>query len=143
MVTEQYSNQAVMLDVKLADGIDTITGDRHKMEQVVINLVSNAKFAVDEKEKQGTNPSYKKLITITSGQDDANVFFSVEDNGVGIKQKDLEKIFDPFFTTKKEDKGTGLGLSISYGFIKDILGEIKVESQEGEFTRFEVIIPKS
>ena len=72
-----------------------------------------------------------------------NVYFSVFDNGVGIKQKDIEKIFDPFFTTKREDKGTGLGLSISYGFIKDILGEIKVESQENEFTRFDVIIPKS
>jgi signal transduction histidine kinase len=54
----------------------------------------------------------------------------------------LEKIYDPFFTTKNEEKGTGLGLSIAYGFIKDILGEIRVESNIGEFTNFEIIIPK-
>ena len=64
------------------------------------------------------------------------------DNGIGIPTKIIDKIFDPFFTTKSEEKGTGLGLSISYGFIKDILGEIKVDSVENEYTVFEISIPK-
>lgn len=143
MLSAQYGSQNVDLVVNLKDNLDQIIGDKYKLEQVVLNLISNAKFAVDEKEKLNQAIDFRKIITIESGMDDDNVFFSVTDNGIGIKQSNMEKIFDPFFTTKKEDKGTGLGLSISYGFIKDILGEIKVESQEGIFTRFEVFIPKS
>ena len=143
MVRVQFTNQGVKLEVNLTEGCDMVVGDKYKLEQVVLNLVGNAKFAVDEKEKSTNDKNFEKKIAIKSSHDKENVYFSVFDNGVGIKQKDIEKIFDPFFTTKREDKGTGLGLSISYGFIKDILGEIKVESQENEFTRFDVIIPKS
>lgn len=143
MVRTQFANQGIKLEVNLTEGCDKVVGDKYKLEQVVLNLVGNAKFAVDEKQKLTNDKTFEKRISIKSNHDSENVYFSVFDNGIGIKQKDIEKIFDPFFTTKREDKGTGLGLSISYGFIKDILGEIKVESQENEFTRFDVIIPKS
>ena len=65
------------------------------------------------------------------------------DNGVGIPHENIDKIFDPFFTTKKEDKGTGLGLSITYGIVKDMLGELRVESEYGVSTRMKVILPIS
>jgi signal transduction histidine kinase len=58
------------------------------------------------------------------------------DNGVGISREDLNKVFDPFFTTRRETGGTGLGLSISFGIVRDFGGTIKVESEQGKFTRF-------
>ena len=143
MVSTQFRNQGVEFDVQLAPTMDQVIGDKFKLEQVVLNLLNNAKFAVDEKAERINNPSFIKKIYINTWTDQSNVFLTVKDNGIGIKPKDVEKIFDPFFTTKKADKGTGLGLSISYSIIKDLLGEIRVESKEDEFTRFEIVIPKT
>ncbi|RPH34506.1 MAG: hypothetical protein EHM93_00290 [Bacteroidales bacterium] len=142
MVSAQYQTHSVNIDVKFAREECYIYGDKFKLEQVVLNLLSNAKHAVDEKEKQHIE-GYQKLIIVKSWVTDQNVNFSVRDNGIGIHADILEKIYDPFFTTKNEEKGTGLGLSIAYGFIKDILGEIRVESNLGEFSVFEIAIPKS
>jgi signal transduction histidine kinase len=144
MVSAQFENHNIQLNLNLSSSIDQVVADKFKLEQVVLNLLSNAKHAVDEREKTEENTAnYKKLIEVTTWENDEFVYLSVFDNGHGIKKKDLEKIFDPFYTTKKQDKGTGLGLSISYGFIKDILGDISVESEEGVYTKFQVNIPKS
>lgn len=143
MVDAQYRNHNVNLEVDLDTELELVIGDKFKLEQVVLNLLSNAKYAVDEKGGDTKPPNFKKNIKIKTYQDTENVYIQVFDNGIGINKKEIEKIFDPFYTTKKVDKGTGLGLSISYGFIKDILGDITVESEEGEFTQFEVKIPKS
>ncbi len=143
MVGNQYQNQGIVIETELTQNPCTIIGDKYKLEQVVLNLLSNARYAVDEKEKKSADSSYQKRIEIKTWVNEFNACFSVYDNGIGIYPENLEKIFDPFFTTKSEDKGTGLGLSIAYGFIKDILGEIRVDSEEGEFSFFEVIIPKN
>ncbi len=143
MIEAQFTNHNVILQKKLATELELVIADKFKLEQVVLNLLSNAKFAVDEKERRQKSANYKKIISISTWEDDENAYITIHDNGIGIKKKDMEKIFDPFYTTKKEDKGTGLGLSISYGFIKDILGDIVVESEENEYTKFEVKIPKS
>ncbi|NOU19537.1 MAG: tetratricopeptide repeat protein [Bacteroidales bacterium] len=142
MVNAQYQTHNVIIETKLSKGECTIIGDKFKLEQVVLNLLSNAKHAADEKDRQHCDENYQKRIVVKSWISDQNVCFSVWDNGIGIHPDILEKIYDPFFTTKNEEKGTGLGLSIAYGFIKDILGEIRVESNIGEFTNFEIIIPK-
>lgn len=143
MVTAQFKSHSIMLNLNLSDIIEPIVADKFKLEQVVLNLLSNAIYAVDEKAITAPNPvEYHKTVEVNTWEDEEFAYISVFDNGRGIKQKDLEKIFDPFFTTKKQDKGTGLGLSISYGFIKDILGDIIVESEEGVFTKFVVKIPK-
>jgi len=143
MVSAQYENHGVTIDVRLDESIGPIVGDKYKFEQVLLNLLSNAKYAVDEKEKNLNDGKYRKRIEIRSWKNSTNVFVSVWDNGIGIPANIIDKIFDPFFTTKGEDKGTGLGLSISYSFIKDILGEVRVDSVEGEYTLFEVAIPKT
>ena len=143
MVQTQYQTHNIQIEVDLANTPCRVTGDKFKLEQVVLNLLSNAKYAVDEKERRTNSDSYMKQIQIKSWIKDQYVGFNVRDNGIGIKPDNIEKIYDPFFTTKSEDKGTGLGLSIAYGFIKDILGDIKVDSQEGEYTLFEITIPKS
>jgi two-component system NtrC family sensor kinase len=69
------------------------------------------------------------------------VAVAVMDDGEGIGEEDLPRIFDPFFTTKGRSRGTGLGLSISYGIVHELGGEIDVESQPGQFTRFQVKLP--
>jgi C4-dicarboxylate-specific signal transduction histidine kinase len=142
MISTQFANHNIDLEVNLTPNLEKVIADKFKMEQVVLNLISNAKFAVDEKESIA-DKSYVKQIEVSTWQDSTFVCISIRDNGVGIKPKDMEKIFDPFYTTKKVDKGTGLGLAIAYGFVKDILGEITVESKEGEYTKFDVKVPKS
>lgn len=143
MVSAQYENHGVSLTKSLDEQIGLITADKYKLEQVLLNLLSNAKYAVDEKSKLQGNSNYRKLIEIKTWKDRENIYISVKDNGTGIPQKVIDKIFDPFFTTKEEEQGTGLGLAISYGFIKDFLGELKVDSKEGEFTYFEIEIPRA
>ncbi|MDD2277950.1 MAG: tetratricopeptide repeat protein [Bacteroidales bacterium] len=144
MVRAHFKKNSITLNLSLSDAIRPVVADKFKLEQVVLNLLSNAKHAVDEKAKTFPDPiEYNKIVEVNTWDDEEFVYISVYDNGHGIKKKDLEMIFDPFFTTKKQDKGTGLGLSISYGFIKDILGDIIVESEEGAFTKFEVKIPKT
>jgi len=143
MVNTQYQTHNVNIELDLTNQKCVIVGDKFKLEQVVLNLLSNAKHALDEKERRQPNDDFKKRIVVKSWITLQNVCFSVWDNGIGIHTENLEKIYDPFFTTKSEEKGTGLGLSIAYGFIKDILGEIRVDSEVGEFTLFEIIIPKN
>ncbi|MGE0076336.1 MAG: tetratricopeptide repeat protein [Bacteroidales bacterium] len=142
MVSAQYENHGVTISTDFDENIGTITADKYKLEQVLLNLLSNSKYALDEKEKKLNDGKFRKQIEIKTWKNTEFVYMEFKDNGNGIPSRIIDKIFDPFFTTKSEDKGTGLGLSISYGFIKDILGEIKVESTEGEYTAFEISIPK-
>lgn len=143
MVAAQFENHGVKLTSQLDDRIGPITADKYKLEQVLLNLLSNAKHAVDEKAARPDTPQgFQRQIDIKTLNTPTEVLLTVRDNGVGIPQKVIDKIFDPFFTTKTEEHGTGLGLSISYNFIKDILGDIRVDSQEGEYTLFEIVMPK-
>ena len=110
--------------------------------RVLLNLINNGFYAVNEKQKQ--NPSgYQPEVTLTTKKDNGRVEIEVKDNGNGIPQKILNKIFQPFFTTKPTGQGTGLGLSLSYDIIKVHGGEIKVETREGEGTAFTVQLPTS
>jgi signal transduction histidine kinase len=87
----------------------------------------------------------EKLLLIT-GQanrldDDQKVRLEFFDNGIGMRQEVIDKVFNPFFTTKRDDGGTGLGLSLSFGIVRAHHGDIKVESEEGRFTRFRIELP--
>jgi two-component system NtrC family sensor kinase len=111
--------------------------------RVLLNLFNNAFYAVKEKATLLNDPKYQPAVTASSRAFDDNVVISVQDNGMGIPEKVLDKIFQPFFTTKGPGQGTGLGLSISYDIIKAHGGEINVSAKEGEGTRFDVTIPIS
>ncbi|HLG39098.1 MAG TPA: ATP-binding protein [Chitinophagaceae bacterium] len=107
--------------------------------RVILNLITNAFYVVDEKKKQFSN--YEPIVSVTtrsvkSPLGDLGVLISVKDNGNGIPQKVLDKIFQPFFTTKPTGQGTGLGLSLSYDIVKVHGGEIKVNTKEGEGSEF-------
>jgi histidine kinase len=104
-----------------------INADPGRLEQVFINLLLNARDAIEERwGPLETGPGLKRIIigTHTSAQ---AVVCEICDTGTGIPANISEKIFEPFFTTKQAGKGTGLGLSISYGIVKDCLGSIKVK----------------
>jgi signal transduction histidine kinase len=107
------------------------------MGRVILNLITNAFYVVNEKSKQELANYEPTVIVKTSknppsGGRGAEVLVSVKDNGNGIPQKILDKIFQPFFTTKPTGQGTGLGLSLSYDIVKAHGGEIKVNTKEGE-----------
>lgn len=113
-----------------------------QLEEVFINIISNAHHALNEKFQGFDEDKVLNIITETIEEDDQTyVKIVFEDKGAGIGEKEKDQIFDAFFTTKDEEKGTGLGLSISQGIIKDHDGEIKVESSKGKYTKFKVLLP--
>ncbi len=108
--------------------------------RVILNIITNAFYAVNEKQKQ--HPlNFEPTISVSTKKDGDKVLISVKDNGNGIQQKVLDKIFQPFFTTKPTGQGTGLGLSLAYDIIKAHGGEIKVETKEGKGTEFIIRLP--
>ena len=108
--------------------------------RVLLNLYSNAFYAVSEKKKQQPD-GYEPTVSISTIKVGDKVEIKVKDNGNGIPDKIKGKIFQPFFTTKPTGQGTGLGLSLSYDIIIAHGGEIKVDTREGEFTEFVIQLP--
>jgi two-component system NtrC family sensor kinase len=115
--------------------------------RVLLNLLNNAFYAISQKKKQ-LNGSFQPTVTVTtsmgrsSAMDDAKtVAITIRDNGFGISSKVVHKIFQPFFTTKPTGQGTGLGLSLSYDIIKAHGGELNVETEEGEYSSFQIVLP--
>ncbi len=139
MIQRQYQNHNIELQLKLNYGVPEVLGNPHKVEQVIHNLLSNARDAVEERfEKDQT---FRKTITISTGVDENEVFIEVRDNGIGIPQNKKTDIFLPFVTSKQLGKGTGLGLSISYSLINEMKGRIEVKSRVMDGTSMKVIIP--
>lgn len=124
----------ISITQSLAPDLPTFVGHFHKLQQVVINLVTNALHAM--KDKGGT-----LTVTTALSADGRHVLLYVEDSGTGIDEEDLDKIFDPYFTTKGQGEGTGLGLSISYNIVLEHRGEVDVESVKGRGTKFTITLP--
>ncbi|MDB5278357.1 MAG: hypothetical protein JWR61_3312 [Ferruginibacter sp.] len=108
--------------------------------RVLLNLLNNAFYAVDQKKKSGIE-GYEPTVSISTKKLADKVEIKVTDNGNGIPQKIVDKIFQPFFTTKPTGQGTGLGLSLSYDIIKAHRGEIKMNNKENDGTIFTILLP--
>ena len=108
--------------------------------RVILNLITNAFYVVDEKKKSEIK-SYEPTVSVSTKKSGDEVLISVKDNGNGIPQKVLDKIFQPFFTNKPTGQGTGLGLSLSYDIVKAHGGQIKVETKENEGSKFIIHLP--
>ncbi len=108
--------------------------------RVLVNLYNNAFYAVSEK-KALQSGSFEPTVYVHTRQAGTRVEIHVRDNGSGISKDVIEKIFQPFFTTKPAGQGTGLGLSLSYDIIKAHGGDLNVETKEGEWTEFTIILP--
>ena len=108
--------------------------------RVLLNLLNNAFYAVNEKKKK-LNGSFEPTVSVSTKRSGNQVEIAVKDNGNGIPSQALQKIYQPFFTTKPTGQGTGLGLSLSYDIIKAHGGELKVKTEEGEFAEFVIQLP--
>lgn len=134
----------VTLSVAIPADLPPVQCRSQRIQQVLLNLLTNARDALNEKYAL-YNPD--KIISIAAtvmvGSADGlrRVRLTVEDHGTGIPENVAAQMFEPFYTTKCRDKGTGLGLSISYGIIKDHGGEMSMETDIGNWTRFHVDLP--
>jgi len=110
--------------------------------RVILNLINNGFYAVNERQKKDKDSGYKPRVTLTTRQEGNQVVIEVADNGTGMPDQVKEKIFQPFFTTKPTGEGTGLGLSLSYDIVtKGHGGAMEVMTKEGEYTNFILRIP--
>jgi signal transduction histidine kinase len=138
LLEHQLKTAQIHTEVNLDPHLAPIHGNQGKLQQVILNLMLNAKDAMF-----GTPSATLKIATFNaSGQ----VFVRIEDTGGGIEREHLHRIYDPFFTTKTrpqegEHKGTGLGLAVSYGIIQEHGGKIHVESEPGVGTVFQLEFP--
>lgn len=128
---KEAHHRNLQIEYKLSEQIPKISSDRGQLQQVFLNILSNAFAAVDD----------GGLIVLCTWQKDKNhVGISIRDNGHGMSEETIRQIFEPFFTTKK-GYGTGLGLPITYGIVKKLGGDIKVQSKVGEGTTFTIFLP--
>jgi len=141
LLGEQLRLHEVNVECRYSSEMPIIEGEPYQLEQVWINMITNARDALDEKDNQGEG--IRKMLVISTGyQKESNtVFVSFKDNGSGVSKNNKEKVFTPFFTTKEVGKATGLGMSISYGIIEKHNGSIKLISNKNNGTEFKVILP--
>ena len=109
--------------------------------RVILNLINNAFYAVDERKKASNGQVYEPTVSVATKRINENLEITVSDNGKGIPKKVIDKIFQPFFTTKPTGQGTGLGLSLSYDIVKAHGGDLKVETKEGKGSEFAILLP--
>ena len=136
LVKRKASVEGVSLRLDIPDDVANVQADPAQLQQVIVNLLNNALYAIAEKH----GPSGGELVLEASAASNGKVFLSVRDNGSGITKEHMEKIFTPFFTTKPVGKGTGLGLSICYGIISKMGGTMEVSSEEGKGTTFTIVM---
>jgi two-component system C4-dicarboxylate transport sensor histidine kinase DctB len=134
LLRETLRLQQVELSIHMADRKAEVWGDRLQIEQVLVNLLTNACDAL--------NDAAVKRIMITAEADEDWELVTVTDTGHGIAPQTLPHIFDPFFTTKEVGRGTGLGLSIVYGIIQDHGGQITAQSTPGKGTQIQLRFPR-
>jgi two-component system NtrC family sensor kinase len=134
IVAYQLRSSNVQVTCRLASNLPLVMADGHQVQQVLLNLLNNARQAIEAHQSGGQ-------ITITTQAHDEIICISVQDNGPGISPENIQRIFDPFFTTKEVGKGTGLGLSLCYGLIKEHGGNIRVTSQPGAGATFTIELP--
>jgi two-component system, NtrC family, sensor kinase len=129
----------VALRTNFDESIGAINVIPQDIGRVILNLLNNAFYAVSEKRKTVTN--YEPVVSLSTRKSGDKTLISVNDNGIGIPQKVLDKIFQPFFTTKPTGQGTGLGLSLSYDIVKAHGGDLTVQTKNGSGSEFVIHIP--
>jgi signal transduction histidine kinase len=154
LIGQSLLKHNIQLEVDIPQDLPTVQANSQQLQQVLLNLVVNAKDALNEK-----YPSHhsNKRITIKARviEDSSSaaslaeekqsshpvIYLTVRDEGIGVSPEHQDQLFTPFFTTKRPSRGTGLGLSISHKIIEKHHGRIEVQSEPGVFTEFTVILP--
>ncbi|MCP4688470.1 MAG: hypothetical protein GY859_10485, partial [Desulfobacterales bacterium] len=139
---EQFRIHQIRLEISIPGDLPMVAVTQQKFEQIVVNFLSNARYAVEHK-AETAGPDYEKEIRVRLFHDaSANrVVFEVKDNGPGMSPEVKARCLEPFYTTKDVGEGTGLGLSITHGIVKEFNLGIDVESEEGEGSVFRVLAP--
>jgi PAS domain S-box-containing protein len=134
LVQKPFAKSDVRIDCALQPDLPMVQGDSNLLQQVLMNLLSNARDAMPHGGRIWIRtrraPEYDGVVTV-----------EVEDEGIGIGPEIIDKIFHPFFTTKEVGKGTGLGLSVSYGIVQSHGGDLRVKNREGAGAIFSIVLP--
>jgi len=138
---QQLRVHQIGVELDLDPNVPHIMAEHNRLEQVFVNLVTNAMYAMDDKALRWRDKKWKKLLKIKSFPYDNKVVVTVSDTGKGIPTGIMDKIFEPFFTTREVGQGTGLGMSISYRIISDYGGTIEIESEVDKGTTFTLKFP--
>ncbi len=138
MISVQCEHRGIDIVTELNTKIPAIQGNTYSFEQVVMNLLINAKDALEEKGKQ---ESFNKEIRVRSFLSNQTINVVISDNGQGIKKEDIRNVMLPFYSTKEVGKGTGIGLSISFGIIKKMNGTIDIQSETLKGTSVVIKLP--
>ncbi|MEE6248868.1 MAG: HAMP domain-containing sensor histidine kinase, partial [Bdellovibrionota bacterium] len=133
MVDYNFSQLGISFDVELNDEDYLVNGNESIFQQVIMNLLSNSRDAMENSEK--------KIIHIESQAKENYLVISISDTGSGMSEETRKKIFEPFYTTKEVGKGTGLGMSLVYSFISDMKGRIEIETEINQGTCFKISLP--
>jgi len=140
--TRRYALETagIACSVELQPALPSVYGDRAQLEQVIINLLSNAEHALTAS-MEPRDPARQARVTIKTRLVAEEVVIEIEDNGPGIAEAEQSHIWDPFWTTKDEGEGTGLGLAVVHGIVVEHGGTISLDSAPGAGARFEVRLP--
>lgn len=143
LMKKVLDNDQISTEVDVPDDLPQVHCRRQQIEQVLVNLMTNARHALNQK-YSGYNEDKRLLLSAKLDEVEGKrwVRTIIEDHGPGIPSDVIDRVFDPFFTTKTGSSGTGLGLSVSHGIVDDHRGRLTVESQLGEYTRFFLDLPE-
>lgn len=142
LVTHLLKRDGINWSVDIEGALPPIICNEHQLQQVALNMLSNARYALNKKYPRPC-PEKKLQISakLVSRESDDWIRLVFTDNGIGIATDIQDRLYDPFFSTKPKGEGTGLGLSVSYGLIKDHGGHIKMKTEPGVFTSFIIELP--
>ncbi|MCP4757831.1 MAG: PAS domain S-box protein [Proteobacteria bacterium] len=139
---EQFRIRQIELETSIESDLPKVRVDPQKFEQIVVNFVSNARYAVEAKsEYAGSNFNRKVSVRLFLSPEKTKVGFEVKDNGAGMSPEVANRCLDPFFTTKKVGDGTGLGLSIVHGIVTEFGLTIEIDTEEGQGCLFRILMP--
>lgn len=143
LMNAQLLNHNIILNMLVENHVPPVVMDPLCFEQIVVNLIANARYAVDKKGEQGRDSSWKKEIKtgLYFRESDNCVVFQVSDNGIGMSSDVLSHCRELFFTTKPENEGTGLGVAVVERLISDFGGKMSITSFSGEGTTFTLSFP--
>jgi len=142
LINTVIKKDQIRMVLQVDEGLPQIKCRSQQIQQVLMNLLTNARDTLNEKYPEFDENKVIFLMGSLFERDGRRwVRLTVQDNGMGIPEEIRERIFEPFFSTKPKDKGTGLGLSISHGIVKDHHGSITMETEEGQFTRVILELP--
>ncbi|MEJ2691115.1 MAG: HAMP domain-containing protein [Deltaproteobacteria bacterium] len=138
----QLKKDGVLLDLRVQENLPTIVGHFQQLQQVVLNILNNARYALNQK-YAGLHPGKRLCLSVEQRtlKDRHWLAFECVDFGTGIPEEILAKVKNPFFSTKPAGSGTGLGLTISHGIVTDHGGKLRIESSDGEYTKVTLLLP--